>query len=182
MFVTCNSHNCYKLIKGCIYKAIKETDKEYYIKLSKDVTGIYNKKDFTPTREEVMKIKEWKELDGVVIKGQRLKVGSDYIAVYIGNDWQMAISLNFSKEEKLAHLKLRGIEVEFKKEMTITQISKNILSSLDINPNCYVTKMQTCTNIKVGAVEIPLTGHLFQTLDTGKEYLVNDLLNMKVEG
>jgi hypothetical protein len=185
MFVTCNSHNCYRLIKGCIYKAIKETDTEYYIKLSKDVTGIYNKKDFTPTREEVMKIKEWKELHGKEPGGYWVHIYNNIISVTKNCEEYLKVSRKFSNDQIIAHLALLGIEVEFEKETTITQNDYNYLKAItDDNRSvlCSTIIKKPFDCVMLDGVYLPCTIKLFCSLVDNEKYLVSDLLKMKVEG
>jgi hypothetical protein len=186
MFVKCDSHNCYRLIKGIVYKVVKETETEYHIKLSKDINGIYNKKDFTPIKEEVMKIKDWKELDGVLSK-YNVKCERGVLLIYNSNLFvSKTDTTTCEKQIIIDWLKLYGIEVEFEKEMTITQMEWDMLNWYKHYSNAKIKRILSNSEVYIIKEDgwwsyIKNSDNLLTWLEIDKEYLVSDLQKMKVE-
>lgn len=184
MFVKCNSNNCYRLKKNDTYKIIRETDKEYYIKLSEDVTGIYNKNDFIRiVKEEVMKIKQWSDLENSIINGFAFSVTNYYVNVRSNGDSVMTFYYKTNTNNQIiAHLALLGIEIEFEKEVTITQNDYNWLVAMELEKTVGIMKSGSDNHVWIGGFKAINTKHLFKTLEPNKGYLVSDLLKCRVEG
>ena len=136
-----------------------------------------------------MKIKDWKDLDNKHIKGNNIAVRDGYIHIDFDRNESvsMSLSVKMNQSEIIGHLKLLGIEVEFEKETTITQIQFYYLKwieSFGSNVSIKLSKNNppfvAWDNGKFGQYQGDFK--MFPQLEVGVDYLVSDLLNMKVEG
>jgi hypothetical protein len=182
------------ITKNCIYAVISEVDGYYELKNDAGIIKQYNKQYFTPIKEEVMKIRQWEDLDNKILtlNGYKLStVNNDKtIQIFKGDDYCGEFKpLAFSNEQIIAHLALLGIKVEFEKPMTITQEEYDLLKYLShkstgivIQRNMSSQKLYCKWGQLYGCTLEISNADDFKWFELGKEYLVSDLLKMKVEG
>jgi hypothetical protein len=131
-----------------------------------------------------MKIKDLMALDQTSIREYDFLINEVWFCVRKNDTYYIDFSMtNMSSDEIIAHLALLGIEVEFKKEITISQNDYNWLVAMDFNERMLkktVAPFRKC--VTVGIENIPFTDHLFNDLEPNKEYLVSDLLKFRIEG
>jgi hypothetical protein len=175
------------ITKNCIYTVISEVDGYYELKNDAGIIKQYDKQYFTPIKEEVMKIKEWKDLDGVSSENGNHFIyckAADQIEVKNTNrDSLIFIDTEFASAEQIVVvLKAVGLEVEFEKEPTITQNDYNWLVAMRLSDDSRIKRDTACGCLKINGSNILYTLSILGNLEVGKEYLVSDLLKMKVEG
>jgi len=172
---------------GKEYDVMGESETHYVIANDGGYIVSYLKKYFEPIKGNGMKmiVKDWKDLDGT-----RLNLGyvinSKYYKEYmiLGHQTLSNIYLphDLGKENILRILSAFGLEVEFEKEITLTQKDRNFLTSLLIGEGDSVVKKGFLSNVIVSTTIIPYTCHLLDSLEYEKMYKYSDLLKMKVEG
>jgi hypothetical protein len=202
MKVRCtNPNGCGKaLINGNEYEVLGENG-EYYEILREDrdemrvgmKTGWYLKSRFTPIKEDkVMKIKEWKELNGYRLSNGYI-IDSQPSDLYLTLTHDSLLNLCFSyqgigTENIIKILEVMGLKVEFEKEPTITQEEHDLLKWLGNYEDLFLHKWRDGEEIACGTFKaqksygIHFTKCLFNWFEPNKQYAVSDLLKMKVEG
>lgn len=187
MIVICvDDGMCSYIVNGGKYKVVAQGENTYAIKID-GIEVWYNKTRFKKV-EEVMKIKKWTELNDKKINGHVFCVGDKSIGIYqekANSNIEMTLSIiALSTDQIIAHLALFGIDIEFEKEVTITQNEFNILNLY--KPNIKLKR--TLENSEIFTINedggwyyIKNSEKLFPFLEIDKEYLIGDILKMKVE-
>jgi hypothetical protein len=142
--------------------------------------------------DKVMKIKDWKELDGI-------KLANGYVIEATKYEYKLALShhkfatMELSREgigteDIIKILAALGLDVEFEKEPTITQEEHDLLKWLGNYEDLFLHKWRDGEEIACGTFKaqksygIHFTKCLFNWFKPNKQYAVSDLLKMKVEG
>jgi hypothetical protein len=130
-----------------------------------------------------LKIKEWEDLDGKTINGNKFAVSEKYIEINFDRNPSVGMIINISmkRSDIIAHLSLLGIEVEFDEEITITENDHNWLIAMEFDDCHLLSRHCKGSNIFYGYFEIEYTSHLLTSLEINKGYSISDLLKMKVE-
>jgi hypothetical protein len=172
------------ITKNCIYTVLREDDGYYELKNDNGEIKKYEIEYFEPLKEDKqMKkiIKDWKELDGVELDGGYVFHATLKEFIELRSELFPNIPLHYgavSKENIIKILAVFGLDVEFPKEPKITQNDYNWLVAMKLDDNVGIKRDYKDRGIIVGLILLPFTSHLFKSLD--KEYLVADLLKMKV--
>lgn len=138
-----------------------------------------------------MKIKDWKELAGKKFTGG-YDIGYDSICneIDIRRYSETCVRMYVSKlstEQIIAQFKSFGIDIEFEKEMTITQRDNYFLqwiNSLDNEAIVVKNTLSCLPSIKMKGNFCGIyfgTGDTLNGLELGKQYLVSDLLKCRIE-
>jgi hypothetical protein len=188
VIANCHDSERFGLLKfGKEYEVLEESELMYFVMNEKNERQPYYKSRFTPIKEdEVMKIKNWKEINGVSSEnGNHFNYckASDQIEVKNDNrDSLIFIDTEFASTEQIVVvLKAFGLEVEFEKEPTITQNDYNWLIAMNLPVITSIIKPDHNHVITVDSFDMPRTYYIFNSLDFKRPYLVSDLLKMKVE-
>ena len=179
----------YDLLKDKDYETYQDTETKYRILNEFKTFKYYPKEDFVEVKEEVMKIKEWNDINGKEINGNRIEVigKSIYINFNSNPSVSMSISTNMKQSDIIAHLALLGIEVEFEKPMTITQIEWDMLNWYKHYSNAKIKRILSNSEVYIIKEDgwwsyIKNSDNLLTWLEIDKEYLVSDLLKCRIEG
>lgn len=186
-----NKGATYGLTEGRIYETLEDFGDECVWMINNNGSRDYYHKSRFEKVGEVMKIKDWKELDGKEINGYLLSYDDWSKYVYVKNNLGLSLTAmqtkHSSKEKILEILRLYGIEIEFEKEITITQTQFHYLkwiesfgSNVSIKLNKNNPPFVMWENGKFGQYQGDFK--MFPQLATEVEYLVSDLLKIKVEG
>jgi len=180
------------------YILMRESETHYAIINDDGDMVSYDKKYFEPIEQKEKSnkktIKDWKDLDGfendrfvlrwrncviaLILKGKNRIIDFDtgYLRPCHFEDFD-------SRDTVLAWLKLFGFDVEFEKEMTITQNDYNFIEIYCNNQDeATITKAEKDGYVFIGSLKMPLSWKLFESLEYGKPYFVSDLRKFRVEG
>jgi hypothetical protein len=182
-----NTGVAHQLTDGKTYNAINVNKncgvmKDCYEVIDDNNQKIVFARDRFERVEEVMKIKEIGDLIQKKIGVYSFQTSAEWIYVFKNSMYHVNYSTRMSDEEIIAHLALLGIDIEFEKEVTITQNDHNWLVAMEVPYSKIVDKRFNDTNIIIDTIEIPYTSHLLQGLEKYDDITFGDLLKMKVEG
>jgi hypothetical protein len=190
-----NTGVAHQLTDGKTYNAINVNKncgvmKDCYEVIDDNNQKIVFARDRFERVEEVMKIKEIGDLIQKKIGVYSFQTSAEWIYVFKNSMYHVNYSTRMSDEEIIAHLALLGIDIEFEKEVTITQAQYYLLKWLetlgeevivDINYKAYGLLAHYKNGKNLFTMELLNLWKAFSGLDEGR-HKVSDLLKMKVEG
>jgi hypothetical protein len=140
MKIKCINKQCSRyLVEGEIYEPLRMYE-EYYVIAFDNWEYMYNKSNFEVVEEkEVIKIKKWKDLDGVENDKYMLQVREFSENIYVvggESKWDKSqIDRICGRETVFNYLKVFGFEVEFEEQI---RISKELYYLCLAYPNSWV--------------------------------------------